>query len=285
MTSLTSMSSGGSTLTGTRNSSSGRSLFGDSTNNQRLSIGSNRLSLLPNKAGITTTTPVLPIPQLDSEELAARSGTFITEFNNSVQKIKTKIAENTEQWVQDTSEARESDRELREAMKTALAEEASLAKDLMKEKEEASNMSKAIQELSERDDEMAQVRSSLEEQVAILRREVKAKREAKIAQKKALDEQVLKNRPELAIFESVLAMRIVGIKEDHIGFVFTRINELDWDQEYTITIDVSHHEFAVSECSHNIPELPSLLKHLNETRDFYGFLKRIRKSFKDFAKK
>ena len=35
---------------------------------------------------------------------------------------------------------------------------------------------------------------------------------AKIAEKKALDEQVLKNRPELATFESVLAMRIVGVK-------------------------------------------------------------------------
>lgn len=105
---------------------------------------------------------------------------------------------------------------------------------------------------------------------------------AKIAEKKALDEQVLKNRPELATFESVLAMRIVGVKgavdltlkvirssgqddwewttniffllpvcsfrygpatEDHIGFVFTRISEQDWEKEFTMTVDVSHHDF------------------------------------------
>ncbi|KAF9992549.1 kinetochore-associated Ndc80 complex subunit spc25 [Entomortierella chlamydospora] len=252
-------------------------------------MGSNRLSLLPTKNGLTT-TPVLPTPQLDSEELSARTATFINEVNFSVQKIKTKIAENTEQWVQDTAEARELDRELREEMKVALEQEANLAKALKKEKEEANNMLKAIQQLSERNEEMQQIRSSLETQVAILRKEVKAKREAKIAQKKALDEQVLKNKPELASFESILAMRIVGVKgkfpiKDHIGFVFTRINELDWDQEYSITVDVSQHEFAVSDCTPNLPELPSLLRHLNDTRDFYGFLKRVRKAFKDLSKK
>ncbi|KAF9351344.1 kinetochore-associated Ndc80 complex subunit spc25 [Mortierella sp. AD094] len=277
-----------------RNSTGGRPSFIDSSSH-RLSMGNNRLSLLPIKNGIAT-TPVLPTPQLDSEELAARTATFINEINFSVQKIKTKIAENTEQWVQDTAEARELDRELREEMNIALEQEANLAKALKKEKEEANNMLKAIQQLSERNEEMEQIRSSLEAQVAILRREVKAKREAKIAQKKALDEQVLKNKPELASFESILAMRIVGVKGkflqvmmpfvlDHIGFVFTRINELDWDQEYSITVDVSQHEFAVSDCTPNIPELPSLLRYLNDTRDFYGFLKRVRKAFKDLSKK
>lgn len=53
---------------------------------------------------------------------------------------------------------------------------------LKKEKEEANNMSKAIQQLSERNEEMGQLRSSLEEQVAILRREVKAKREGPLTE-------------------------------------------------------------------------------------------------------
>ncbi|KAI1309952.1 kinetochore-associated Ndc80 complex subunit spc25 [Mortierella claussenii] len=266
-----------------RNSAGTRTSFMDTTNH-RLSMGSNRLSLLPAKNGVSS-APTLPTPQIDNEELSARAATFINEFNLSIQKIKTKIAENTEQWVQDTAEARESDREIREAMKIAIAEEVALAKALKKEKEEANNMSRAIQQLSERNEDMSQIRASLEVQVAVLRRELKAKREAKIAQKKALDEQVLKNKPELASFESILAMRIVGVKEDHIGFVFTRINELDWDQEFSVTVDVSQHDFAVSDCSPALPELSSLLRYLNDTRDFYGFLKRARKAFKDLSKK
>ncbi|KAF8981350.1 hypothetical protein BGZ46_002963, partial [Entomortierella lignicola] len=191
-----------------RNSTASRPSFMDSSSH-RLSLGGNRLSLLPTKNGVST-TPLLPTPQIDSEELAARTATFLNEVNNSIQKIKNRIAESTERWVQDTSEARESDRELREEAKTALAGEAALAKALKKEKEEANAMLKTIQQLSERNEELDQYHSTLEAQLAILRREVKAKREAKIAQKKALDEQTLKNKPELASYESVLAMRIVG---------------------------------------------------------------------------
>ncbi|KAG0361712.1 kinetochore-associated Ndc80 complex subunit spc25 [Gamsiella multidivaricata] len=273
------MASSVSSATGSlRNSTGGgRTSFVD-TSSQRLSIGSARLSLLPNKNAVPTLA--LPTPQFDSEELSARAATFTSDVNAAIQKIKTKIADNTEQWVQDTAEARETDREIREEMRIAIAQETALAKALNKEKEEANNMSKAVQQLTARSEDMEQLRASLIEQVAILRREVKAKREAKIAQKKALDEQVLKNKPELASFESVLAMRI-----DQIGFVFTRISEQDWDREYTITVDVSQHEFAVEDCSPALPELQLLLRYLNETRDFYGFLKKVRKAFKDLAKK
>lgn len=39
-------------------------------------------------------------------------------------------------------------------------------------------------------------------------------------------------------------MSLLASSEDQIGFVFTRINELDWEQEYSITVDVSQHEYA-----------------------------------------
>lgn len=248
----------------------------------RLSVGSNRLSLLPGK---NIAPPALPTPQFDSDELSARAATFTNDVNVAIQKIRTKMAENTEQWVQDTAEARERDRELREEIKVAFAQEDALSKALKKEKEEANAMSRIVQEYATQCEDMQQRRQVLQEQVAILRREVKAKREAKIALKKALEKQVLKNKPELASFESALALRIIGVREDHIGFVFTRINEQDWDQEYTITVDVSQHDYAVADCNPSLPELPSLIRYLNDTRDFYGFIKKVRKAFKDQSKK
>ncbi|KAG0234915.1 kinetochore-associated Ndc80 complex subunit spc25 [Mortierella sp. GBA43] len=242
-----------------RNSTGSRLSFMDGSSH-RLSVGSNRLSLLPGK---NIAPPALPTPQFDSDELSARAATFTNDVNVAIQKIRTKMAENTEQWVQDTAEARA----------------------LKKEKEEANAMSRIVQEYATQCEDMQQRRQVLQEQVAILRREVKAKREAKIALKKALEKQVLKNKPELASFESALALRIIGVREDHIGFVFTRINEQDWDQEYTITVDVSQHDYAVADCNPSLPELPSLIRYLNDTRDFYGFIKKVRKAFKDQSKK
>ncbi|KAG0249252.1 kinetochore-associated Ndc80 complex subunit spc25 [Mortierella polycephala] len=203
-------------------------------------------------------------------------------------KSKYRIAQNNGIAELEKFKARQvfrSHQKLQEELRVAIAEEAALAKALDKEKEEASNMTKTVQQLSARYEELRQTRSHLENQIIALQKEVTAKRDAKIALKKALDEQMMKNKPELAAYEATLGLRIVGVKEDHIGFVFTRLNELDWDKEYSITIDVSQYDFAVSECTPNLPELSSLLQHLNETRDFYGFLKRARKAFKDLPNK
>ncbi|KAF9898149.1 kinetochore-associated Ndc80 complex subunit spc25 [Lobosporangium transversale] len=260
----------------------GRSSFADSTN-QHPMTSTSRLSMLPKNG--SSSTFVLPTPQIDSEDFLATAATFLNDFNISVEKIKARIISNASQWVQDTSEVRESDREIREDMKVAIAKQIARAKARKKEKEEASNMARTIDLLTEQKDHMDQVRGNLEAQVIALKKEIKAKREARTALKKALDEQMLKNKPELTCFESILAMRIVGIKEDHIGFVFTRINELDWEQEYSIIVDVSQRDFSVSDCNPLIPQLPSLIQSLNETRDFYEFLKRVRKAFKDLAKK
>ncbi|KAF9921724.1 kinetochore-associated Ndc80 complex subunit spc25 [Linnemannia zychae] len=270
--------------TGMGSGTGGRPSLNMDHSNHRSSFGSQRLSLMPSKTS-SLSTPTLPTPQFDSDELLARAATFETEVSNAIQKMKAKIIENTEQWVRETAEAREYDREVREETKIAVAQEAILNKTLQKEKEEAMNMTKTIQQLSATYEEMKQTRALHEAQLEALRKEVKAKREAKIALKKALDEQVLKNKPELASYESFLSLRIVGVKVDHIGFVFTRISEQDWEREYSITVDVSQHDFAVSDCSPSLPELPALLRYLNETRDFYGFLKKARQAFKDLSKK
>ncbi|KAF9288803.1 kinetochore-associated Ndc80 complex subunit spc25 [Mortierella alpina] len=297
-------SSIGSTI---RSSSGGRSSMAEATTH-RLSIGNRRLSQLPPKNN-NALTSLLPLPQFDSDEIHAHAAAFTNEFNSYTQKTKAKITESSEQWDRETAELQDHDRTLREDLKVATLKEAALAKGIgldstrllvgwlrqpetnegspveTVEKEEAGNMSKTIQQLSARREEMRQMQASLESQVSLLRKEVKAKREAKFAQKKALDEQILKNKPEVSCYESVLAMRIVGVQEDRIGFVFTRINEQDWDQEFSITIDVSQYDYSASECVPSLPELPSLVRYLNDTRDLYGFLKRVRKGFKDLCKK
>ncbi|KAG0338194.1 kinetochore-associated Ndc80 complex subunit spc25 [Podila horticola] len=199
------------------------------------------------------TMPPLPVPEFDSEELTARMQIFTNELNSCIQRIKSRIADGTEQWVQETSELQAMDRSLREELKVAQVQEQAVVKALKKEKEEAGVISKEVQQLTDTHDEVSETKRALMAQVNQLRKEVKAKREAKIAEKKALDEQVLKNRPELATFESVLAMRIIGVK--------------------------------VSDCSPNLPDLETHLQYLNDTRDFYGFLKRIRKAFVELTRK
>ncbi|CAO3568570.1 unnamed protein product [Mortierella alpina] len=165
-------SSLGSTV---RSSSGGRSSMAEASTH-RLSIGNRRLSQLPPKNN-NALTSLLPLPQFDSDEIHAHAAAFTNEFNSYTQKTKAKITESSEQWDRETAELQEHDRALREDLKVATLQEAALAKALNREKEEAGNMSKTIQQLSARREEMRQMQASLESQVSLLRKEVKAKRE------------------------------------------------------------------------------------------------------------
>lgn len=98
----------------------------------RNSIGHHRMSLLPSVPGgqpsMQPTTPPLPVPQFDSEELTARMQIFTNELNSCIQRIKSRIADGTEQWVQETSELHTMDRSLREELKVAQVQEQAVIK-------------------------------------------------------------------------------------------------------------------------------------------------------------
>lgn len=90
------------------------------------------MSLLPSVPGsqpsMQATIPPLPVPQFDSEELTARMQIFTNELNSSIQRIKSRIADGTEQWVQETSELQAMDRSLREELKVAQVQEQAVVK-------------------------------------------------------------------------------------------------------------------------------------------------------------
>lgn len=72
--------------------------------------------------------------------------------------------------------------------------------------------------------------------------------------------------------------------ENTTRFSFKYINAADWERRYNITIDVSTNRYRVRTCEPMIPHLSFLVDQLNESSDFYGFLRRVRSSFVDLAK-
>lgn len=49
---------------------------------------------------------------------------------------------------------------------------------------------------------------------------------------------------------------------------------------FSVTLDVNGEHYLVSDCRPALPELPSILAQLNQSRDFYGFIKTIRAKFR-----
>lgn len=66
-------------------------------------------------------------------------------------------------------------------------------------------------------------------------------------------------------------------------FSFIYIDQNDWEKEFSFVIDVSEANYRVIECQPGLPHMSPLLERLNMDRDFYGFLKRVRKAFVSLA--
>jgi kinetochore protein Spc25, fungi type len=110
--------------------------------------------------------------------------------------------------------------------------------------------------------------------------------------------QAVKNGPELTFWEEHLAMKLEGVREDVLRIVFTHIYESDWTQECLFIVDLSERDYrgfsisfpadaddVVVECKPTLEDLPSLVRQLNETRDFFQFLKWMRHAFKKHSLK
>jgi kinetochore protein Spc25, fungi type len=66
-------------------------------------------------------------------------------------------------------------------------------------------------------------------------------------------------------------------------FNFKLIDPQTTQRVFSVTIDVNGDHYLVTDCNPALPELPSLLANLNQSRDFYGFIKSIRGKFRQAA--
>ncbi|KAI8832194.1 chromosome segregation protein Spc25-domain-containing protein [Chytridium lagenaria] len=146
---------------------------------------------------------------------------------------------------------------------------------------ETHEMEKTISELSLKHGNQMMLKDKLEQETYELREQIQSRRktlEAIIAQREEVER---KSKPEAAFFESKLAMKILTLKDNLLRFSFTLINSKDWDEEYFFIVDVSNEIYKVVKCQPEIKELDELVGKLNRTRDFYTFLKEVRKAFQN----
>ncbi|CAG8837091.1 7263_t:CDS:2, partial [Racocetra persica] len=100
-----------------------------------------------------------------------------------------------------------------------------------------------------------------------------------VAKQISLEAQLSKNEPELKRFTDRLAFTMEGVRDDAILFTFTCIYENDPSQPCSFTLDVGETIYTVLECNPPLDQIEELVTLLNESRDFYTFVKRMRQAF------
>ena len=153
---------------------------------------------------------------------------------------------------------------------------------LAREAAETAEMSSAINDLSAQRDSRAAHRDALKADISAHKKLVAQRLAAQRQHASYLDAQQRHNGPELAFWEEYLGLRIEGAGQiDRLRFVFSALDERDWDREAWFELNTEEREYKVEGVSPKIEggKVEACVDRLNENRDLGGFLKGMRGVF------
>ncbi|GHJ89193.1 hypothetical protein NliqN6_5595 [Naganishia liquefaciens] len=157
-----------------------------------------------------------------------------------------------------------------------------MLKELEEEREHHANLQRYNQELQVAVNRATEQQTTLDSELIKLRHEMMALKIDKQRQKKVLVEQKELDAPEVQKVEYLLGWKIEAVKPTTIWNRFTQIDPKDPEREFSMLIDFSDGDrYAVPNCSPPLGGLQDLVAQLNEDRDLYTFIKRVRAGFRD----
>lgn len=143
-------------------------------------------------------------------------------------------------------------------------------------------MNAAIASITQQKDARAQHRDRIRSEIVATQKQISQKVAAQQLHAKALDAQAKFNGPELEFWETYLCMRIEGTGvADRLRFVFTHVDERDWDREACFELDTAGRDYRVVLVKPKIESevLEKCVTKLNENRELGLFLKCMREAF------
>jgi kinetochore protein Spc25, fungi type len=156
-----------------------------------------------------------------------------------------------------------------------------------KENAETAEMKSAIAALQSQHDAQVSARDALKAQIAGTQRDIDARLAAQAAHKREVEAQSRFNVPELDFWVSTLCLRIEGAgHDDRLKFVYTHVDERDWEREAWFELDTSGKDYGVLHCRPKLEKdrVERVMEKVNETRDLAVMLRGMRELFVEAMK-
>lgn len=222
------------------------------------------------------------IAALDAE-VDAKMDEVTGKFNAFVARQKVEIVKAGETYKAQVAVLQNEYKELVRALGELGAREEELGALVEREYRDSSSLAARIEELRLKEASLQQERDSLEKTVVELQHKVSLKRQELLALKSDKNRQSELILPETLMFEQLLGLKILGLRENLLKFVFTNIHPARADSAYSFELDLSEHLYKVRNVSPPVPDdsLRKILAEFNELRDLTQFLKQFRLLFKD----
>ncbi|KAJ2401518.1 kinetochore-associated Ndc80 complex subunit spc25 [Coemansia sp. RSA 2559] len=207
---------------------------------------------------------------------------FTRRVDEMVQELKRLVRDRKAEYERRTTEYAERQSRMTADMETLERENSSILSALKEENSSEDALSSAITSLQSKQKQIQSATDKLADKKKAVEKELDRKLAVIARKEQVLGMQSAKNEPELEFFEKKMGIAIFGGTTDMLTFVFSRISLSDPLRQFSVTIDLSQREYRVTSCKPNLSNLESHVEWLNATRDFFGFLKRIRHEFVEF---
>ena len=156
-----------------------------------------------------------------------------------------------------------------------------------KEDAETNEMETAVSTLASQRDKHLQSRDALKKQIAQTEAEIETRLAAQRAHAAQQEAQSRFNVPELDFWITNLCLKIEGAgKDDRLKFVYTHIDEKQWEREAWFELVTSSRDYDIRHCRPKLEreKVERVLDKTNESRELVVLLKGMRELFVEAMK-
>ncbi|ODN78089.1 hypothetical protein L198_08008 [Cryptococcus wingfieldii CBS 7118] len=244
-------------------------------------IASNRPTSLQNLLDTSTSKNGTPSLDLRWEPFQQHVENFLTAIDAYTQSARTEIVARATDHYATVRDKKAEMEETEKRIQLEREKEGDMLTTLESERHVLADLNSSLSHLQNSLTKTKEQSSSLEAELQALRKEVRSEETEKERQKNMLNDMRDRDTVELKQMEEALGWKVEGIKGTFLLMRFYLIDPDDPAKEFSFIVDVSKQDYTVvPNCDPPIPTLPQLVRQLNEDRDLFSFIKKVRKSFR-----
>ncbi|KOS22427.1 putative kinetochore protein [Escovopsis weberi] len=248
------------------------------------SIGHGRQTLTPAGASMADTLPSI---DFGFDDLRERMAKFTARFDAFIEQGRKRVLEERNQFRMSIAELQEDQRMKKRDIEIAQVKLSTLQQTIEKEEAEAREMEASIAQLAAQRDQHLGARDGLRAQIAQTQAEIEARLAGQRAYTRQREAQTRYNVPELDFWITHLCLRIEGAgQDDRLKFVYTHLDERDWEREAWFELVTSARDYDVKHCRPRLERdaVERVLDRVNESRELVVLLKGMRELFVEAMK-
>ncbi|ELR06615.1 kinetochore-associated Ndc80 complex subunit spc25 [Pseudogymnoascus destructans] len=229
----------------------------------------------------------LPPIDFGFDELRTRMSQFTQRFDAFIETGRKRVLEERNQFRSTVAEAHEDRRMRKKDIEILQLKAQGHAQALQREEAEAKEMEGAVGRLERQREAKVREREGL---VGEIERVESMIRERRVRQKEYAERisgMAVHDIPELNFWTSNLGLRIEGAgMSDRLKFVFTCVDERDWEREAWFELCTERRDYEVGKCFPKVERerVEGIVERLNENRELGGLLKGMRELFVEAMK-